>query len=173
MELSEAIKKRHCIRKFRPDEVEQEKVDEILEAAKEAPSAGNLQARDFIIVRNPETRRELANAASQNFISEAPLVIVVCANPSKSGAKYGLRGEELYCIQDATISAQNILLMVFSLGLGACWVGAFDENSVRDILGIPAGIRPIAIIPVGYPAEEPITPPKRIDAHEERWFLSF
>jgi len=170
MELSEAIRKRHCIRRFKPDEIEEEKVGKILEAAKEAPSAGNLQARDFIIVRDPETRRELVSAAfSQGFISEAPLVIIVCANPDKSGAKYGSRGGELYCIQDATISAQNILLVVNSLGLGACWVGAFDENSVREILGIPDGIKPVAIIPIGYPDEEPLAPPKRIDLHEEHW----
>ena len=170
MELSEAINGRHCVRRFRPDEIEEEKVEGILEAAKEAPSAGNLQARDVIVVRDSDKRRELADAAfSQNFVSEAPLVIVVCANPGKSSAKYGSRGEELYCIQDATAAVQNILLMVHSLGLGACWVGAFDENSVREVLGIPSEIRPVAIIPVGYPAEEPSAPPRNIEVHNEHW----
>ena len=170
MELSEAIRGRHCIRRFRPDEVEEEKVEGILEAAKEAPSAGNLQARDFIVVRDSKKRRELAEAAlSQNSVSEAPLVIVVCANPGKSAAKYGSRGEELYCIQDATAAVQNILLMAHSLGLGACWVGAFDEDSVREVLGIPPEIRPVAIVPVGYPAEEPSAPPGNIEVHNEHW----
>ena len=170
MQLFEAIRGRHCIRRFRPDEVEQDKVERILEAAKEAPSAGNLQARDFIVVRDSEKRRELAKAAlSQNSVSEAPLAIVVCANPGKSTAKYGSRGEELYCIQDATAAVQNILLVVHSLGLGACWVGAFDENSVRKVLGIPPGIRPVAIVPVGYPAEEPSAPPRNIGVHNEHW----
>ncbi|MBU4265686.1 MAG: nitroreductase family protein [Candidatus Altiarchaeales archaeon] len=170
MELSEAINGRHCIRRFRPDEMEEEKVEGILEAAREAPSAGNLQARDFIVVRDSKKRRELAEAAlSQNSVSEAPLVIVVCANPGKSAAKYGSRGEELYCIQDATAAVQNILLAVHSLGLGACWVGAFDENSVREVLGIPSEIRPVAIIPIGYSAEEPSAPPKNMEIHNEHW----
>ncbi len=170
MQLFEAIRGRHCIRRFRPDEIDAEKVEEILEAAKEAPSAGNLQARDFIVVRDSERRRVLADAAlSQNSVSEAPLVIVVCANPGKSAAKYGSRGEELYCIQDATAAAQNILLAVHSLGLGACWVGAFDENSVRKVLGIPSEIRPVAIIPIGYPAEEPSASPRNIEVHNEHW----
>jgi len=170
MELSEAIRGRHCIRRFRPDEVEEKKVERILEAAGEAPSAGNLQARDFIVVRDSEKRRELADAAfSQSFVSEAPLVIVVCANPEKSGVKYGSRGEELYCIQDASVAVQNILLMAHSIGLGACWVGAFDENSVRKVLAIPSEIRPVAIIPIGYPAEEPSAPPRNIEVHNEHW----
>jgi len=170
MELSEAIRGRHCIRRFRPDEVEEEKVERILEAAGQAPSAGNLQARDFIVVRDSKKRRGLAEAAlSQSFVSEAPLVIVVCANPGKSEARYGSRGKELYCIQDASVAVQNILLAAHSLGLGACWVGAFDENSVRGVLGIPSEIRPVAIIPVGYPAEEPSAPPRSPEVHNEHW----
>lgn len=170
MQLFDAIRGRHCVRKFCKKEVEQDKIDLILEAAKEAPSAGNLQAREFILVKDPERRRSLAEAAhSQSSVSEAPLAIVVCANPKKAGVRYGSRGEQLYCIQDASASIQNILLSAHSLGLGACWVGAFDENSVRESLGIPPRTRPVAIIPIGYPAEEPPAPPKAIELHNENW----
>lgn len=170
MELLEIIKNRRCIRKFKSKEIEEDKINRIMEAAKWAPSAGNLQARDFILVRNPETKEKIAEAAlSQNFISEAPVIIVVCANKKKSSWKYGPRGVELYPIQDAAISAQNILLMAYSLGLGSCWVGAFDEDGLGNILNIPEDVRPVAIIPLGYPDESPIAPPRVSDLHNEIW----
>lgn len=170
MELLETIKNRRCIRKFKSKDVEEEKINKILEAANWAPSAGNLQARDFILVRNSEIKEKIAEAALyQNFINEAPVVIVVCANEKKSSYKYGSRGSELYCIQDATISAQNIMLTAYSLGLGSCWVGAFDENRIREILNIPEYVRPVAIIPIGYPDEIPRAPPRSLDLHEDKW----
>ena len=150
-------------------DVEEEKISEIVKAAKWAPSAGNLQARDLILVREPKTREQLAKAAfSQMFILKAPLVFIVCANMEKSSQVYGLRGE-LYSIQDATASIQNMLLALHSLGLGCCWIGAFDSGRVREILNIPAKIRPIALMPVGYPDEEPQTPSRSLDLHKEKW----
>jgi nitroreductase len=91
----------------------------------------------------------------QTFIEEAPAVIVVCANENRSSQRYGVRGKTLYCIQDTAAAIQNIHLAAYSLGLGTCWVGAFKEEEAREILKIPQGIRPVAIIPVGYPAEAP------------------
>jgi len=170
MDVLDAIKERRSIRRFKSVDMEWDKLDKILEAAKWAPSAGNLQARDIIVVRNKETREEIAKAAlSQDFIADAPVVLVVCANRGKSGSRYGYRGEQLYCIQDATASIQNILLSAFSLGLGSCWVGAFDDNRLREILHIPHGVDPIAIIPIGHPDEIPSAPPRRLDMHEEVW----
>lgn len=155
---------------FSSRSVEGQKLDELLEAAKWAPSAGNMQARDFILVREQKTKEEIAKAAlNQGFISEAPLVIIACANKRKSSKKYGSRGESLYSIQDATIAVQNILLVAHSIALGSCWVGAFDEEKVKEILEIPEGVRPIAIVPIGYPAEDPTPPTRRIDVHEEGW----
>jgi len=167
--IAELIRNRRSIRRFETREIEEEQVERILDAAKWAPSAGNLQARNFILVRNSRKKAELAEAAlSQEFISDAPLVIVVCANEKKSSERYGSRGE-LYSIQDATASIQNILLTVHSLGLGACWVGAFDESKVKKILKIPRGVRPVAILPIGYPAESPPAPPRSMDIHQESW----
>jgi len=113
-------------------------------------------------VRKLRIKRRLVEAAlDQVFIEEAPVVIVVCANEVRSSQGYGVRGETLYCIQDTAAAIQNIHLTAYSLGLGTCWVGAFREQEAREILKIPHVIRPVAIIPVGYPAEVPTAPSRR------------
>jgi len=156
MDVFEAIKGRRSIRAYRNMDVSQEIVEKLIEAARWAPSAGNIQPWEFIIVRNPETKRRLAEAAlRQSFIEEAPVVIVVCADEERSARGYGTRGRTLYCIQDTAAAIQNIHLAAYALGLGTCWVGAFREDEARKILNIPEGVRPVAIIPVGYPAESP------------------
>lgn len=161
MDVFEAIRLRRSIRAFTEEDVSDEIVEKVLEAAIWAPSAGNLQPWEFVVVRRPDIKRELARAAlGQTFIEEAPVVIVVCANEVRSGSIYGSRGINLYCIQDTAAAIQNMLLAVCALGLGACWVGAFHEEEVRRILKVPRGVRPVAIIPIGYPAEKP-SPPRR------------
>ncbi|MBC7131114.1 nitroreductase family protein [Candidatus Bathyarchaeota archaeon] len=162
MEVFEAIKGRRSVRSFRETPVSDDIVKQLIDAARWAPSAGNIQPWEFIIVRKPEIKHRLAEAAlGQFFIEEAPVVIVVCANELRSAQGYGMRGRTLYCIQDTAAATQNIHLAAYSMGLGTCWVGAFREEEVRHILGIPQGIRPVAIIPVGYPAEKPIYPGRR------------
>lgn len=108
-------------------------------------------------------KRLVEAALGQTFIEEAPVVIVVCANEDRSTQGYGVRGKTLYCIQDtaAAAAAQNIQLTAYSLGLGTCWIGAFREEEARETLKIPHGIRPVAIIPVGYPAESPSSRSRR------------
>jgi len=156
MDVLEAIKGRRSIRAFKSQAVSTEIVERLIDAARWAPSAGNIQPWEFIIIRNPEIKRNLAKAAlNQSFIEEAPVVIVVCADEIRSSQGYGVRGKTLYCIQDTAAATQNIHLAAYSLGLGTCWVGAFNEEEVRKILEIPQGVRPVAIIPVGYPAEKP------------------
>jgi len=88
-------------------------------------------------------------------------VIVVCANENRSSQGYGARGKTLYCIQDTAAAIQNILLFAYSIGLGTCWIGAFREEEARAVLKIPSGIRPVAIIPVGYSAETPLPRSRR------------
>jgi nitroreductase len=156
MDVLEAIKGRRSIRAFRNKDVPAVIVEELIDAARWAPSAGNIQPWKFIVVRKPRIKRRLVRAAlGQMFIEEAPVVIVVCVNEERSSQGYGVRGETLYCIQDAAAAIQNIHLTAYSLGLGTCWVGAFREEETREILKIPRGTRPVAIIPVGYPAEVP------------------
>jgi nitroreductase len=156
VEVFEAIQGRRSIRAFESREVPEELVERLIEAARWAPSAGNIQPWEFIIVRKQEIKRKLAEAALwQSFIEEAPVVIVVCADEVRSTQGYGMRGKTLYCIQDTAAAIQNIHLAAYSMGLGTCWVSAFREDEARKVLKTPAGIRPVAIIPVGYPAETP------------------
>ncbi|MCK4458049.1 MAG: nitroreductase family protein [Thermoplasmata archaeon] len=155
MEVKTAIRERRSIRAFKTDPVAEEVVIELIELANMAPSAGNLQAREFIAVRDDKTKEALAAAAlNQMFISEAPVCIVVCVNYERI-AHYGERGRELYVFHDTGAAIQNILLAVHDMGLGAVWVGAFDEDPVKRILNLPEHIRPVAIVPVGHPVEQP------------------
>lgn len=154
MEVFESIISRRSVRNYEKKDVPNELIGQILEAAVNAPSAGNMQPWEFIVVKDIEIKRELASAAlRQRHVSEAPVVIVVCANPEKSADKYGERGKSLYCIQDTAAAIENMLLTANSLGLGTCWVGAFDEDSIKNILGIPQKLKPVALITVGFPRE--------------------
>jgi len=162
MELSEAIRGRRSIRAFKPDDVSGNDVEELIEAATSAPSAGNIQPWEFIIVTKPEMKRKLVEAAwGQSFIEQVPVVIVVCANEDRSAQRYGERGKSLYCLQDTAAAIQNMLLTAYSSGLGTCWIGAFKEDRVKDVMKIPAGVKPVAIVPVGYPAASPSPRRKR------------
>lgn len=162
MDFWEVIKKRHCVRRFQDKAVEKEKIEKILYAATSAPSAGNVQDWRFIIVQSKSKRFELSEAAlGQEQVVEAPVVIVICSNLDEIFGRYGERGAELYSIQNAAAATQNLLMAATDLGLGACWVGAFDEEKVKKILDLSGHYRPLAIIPLGYPAEEPETHPKK------------
>jgi nitroreductase len=162
MDVLEAIKERRSIRAFKDEDVPAEVVEKLIDAARWAPSAGNIQPWEFIIIRKPEIKKRLAEAAlDQSFIEEASVVIVVCANENRSSEGYGVRGKTLYCIQDTAAAIQNVLLAAYSFGLGTCWIGAFKEEEAREILKIPYGTRPVAIIPVGYSTETPLPRNKR------------
>jgi nitroreductase len=163
MDVFEAIKGRRSIRAFERRDVSDEDVARLIDAAMWAPSAGNIQPWEFVIVRKPDAKRRLVEAAwEQSFIEEADVVIVVCANENRSSQRYGDRGKSLYCIQDTAAAIQNIHLAANSLGLGTCWIGAFKEEEVRQTLNVPQGIRPVAIVPVGYAAESPSPRNKRL-----------
>jgi nitroreductase len=156
MELSEAIRGRRSIRAFKKQNVPEETVEKLIDAAGWAPSAGGIQPWEFVIVKEPAVKKKLAQAAvNQAFVEEAPVVIVVCANEKRSSMGYGFRGKTLYCIQDTAAATQNILLTAHSLGLGTCWVGAFNEGEAREAVNAPDGIRPVAMVPVGYANEVP------------------
>jgi len=160
MEILKIIKERRSIRKFQKKEIPEEIIDELIEALIWAPSAGNLQSRKFYFVFNQEIKEKLAEAAfGQDSISKAPLVIAVCLDEDISH-HYGERGKNLYGICDVAVAVQNLMLLSQEEGLGTCWIGSFDEKEVSKILNLPKNLRPIAIIPVGYPAEKPSPPPR-------------
>jgi len=151
-----ALKSRRSCRSFLQKPVEFEKLTAIMEAGHYAPSAGNLQDWKFILVTDKGLRDEIAaHCMEQYWMAHAPVMIVVCSNLERTEAHYGLRGKRLYSIQSCAAAIENMLLAAHALGLGACWVGAFDEEFISSLLGIPESARPQAIIPIGYPAEDP------------------
>ena len=162
MELFEAIESRQSVRAYQPTEVEADKLEMILSAANQAPSAGNLQAYEIFLIRDGRVKRALARAAlDQDFVAQAPVVLVFCAHPARSAVRYGRRGRELYCVQDATIAAAYAQLAATALGLATCWVGAFEDQQVRQAIGAPSALRPVVILPLGYPAESPLRTSRR------------
>jgi nitroreductase len=149
--MDKIFQDRHSVRSFQDKEISKKDLTEILEAANSAPSAGNLKAREIIIVKDQKIRDELAEAAlGQDFVAEAPLVLVFFAVPEHSERKYGQRGRNLYTLQDATIAASFAWLQAVILGLAACWVGAFDDDEVKKIFKTKDDWQPVAIMPIGY-----------------------
>lgn len=172
MDLKNAIQKRHSIRSYSNEHPSKDIIHELIEYANLAPSAGNLQARDFIIVDEKKVKEKLCAAAlDQKFIIEAPYNIVVCANLNRI-APYGNRGLDFYSIQDSAAAVEHILLLAVNYGLDTCWVGAFNDNEVANTLKLPTYIRPVAIIPIGY-AKEKATSRSRFDTkkliHYNKW----
>ena len=165
MDVLRAIKERRSIRRFHSRQIEEHKVELLKEALIWAPSAGNLQSRRFYFIYNQRIKDALTRAAlGQHFISEAPLVVVGCAD-LRIYSYYSERGTELYCIQDVACSVENLMLLAHDIGLGSVWVGAFDERRVISALNMEDHLRPLAIVPVGYPAERPL-PPQRVSPQE-------
>ncbi len=163
MDAFECIQKRRSVRRFLDVPVEMEKIGKILNAGRLAPSAGNLQNWGFIIVNDPGNKKAVAEAClRQMWMSAAPVLIVVCAQSEKSSKFYGLRGERLYNIQNCSAAAENMLLAATALDLGSCWVGAFEEDMLSTVCGIPAEARPQMVIAIGYAAEKPNMPTKHI-----------
>jgi nitroreductase len=148
--------RRHSIRAYKDRPIERWKLRQILDTVNSAPSAGNLQAYEVFTIFNKEKKLQLAEAAhGQEFIAEAPVVFVFAANPSRSAARYGKRGKELYSVQDATIAASYAQLSATALELGSVWIGSFDEKSVLKVLDQEIEVRPVVIMPIGYGAEDP------------------
>jgi nitroreductase len=162
MQFSEVIDRRRSICAFRASAIEEQRINAILATAQSAPSAGDLQAYGIVVATDAETKALLAKAAlGQQFIAEAPVVLVFFADMRRSKAKYGSRGAELFCLQDATIAAAYAQLAATQEKLGSCWVGAFVDNEVSEALGAPAHLRHVALMPLGYAAEMPERPPRR------------
>ncbi len=156
MDLLEIIKNRRSIRTYKKQDLPHGTVEKLLEAARWAPSAGNVQPWAFVVASSLEMKQHLSTAAfGQKHLEEASIVIVVCADEGRAEQSYGVRGKSLFCLQDTAAAIQNIMLTAYSLGLGSCWIGAFKEGEVRTVISAPKGMRPVALIPVGYPNEAP------------------
>jgi len=152
MDVLATISQRRSVRAYKAVEVEEEKLKKILEAARLSPSASNRQDWKFIGIRNKETKKKLAKAAfGQSFIGEAPTVIAACATEPMGVMACG---QPTYTV-DVSIACAFMILQAYELGLGTCWIGAFQEDEVKKILEIPKSVRVVAMIPLGYPDEDP------------------
>jgi len=158
MDVFKAIKNRRSIRKYKTTEIEEEKLEKILETARIAPSASNRQKWKFIIVKDQEKRAELVNAAhGQRFVEQAPITIVACSTEPE---RIMPCGQHAYTV-DLSIAVSFMILEATELGLGTCWLGAFDEEAVKNVLDIPEEIRVPAMFTVGYADEDPAPRPRK------------
>jgi nitroreductase len=143
MDVFDAIKKRRSIRNYKPTPVPKEKLEKILEAARLAPSASNVQPRHFIVVTDTERREALATGMFARFLKQTPMVIVACGDEKKSPKWYAI---------DVAIAVENMVLAATGEDLGTCWIGSFDETKVRNVLKIPENLRVVVLLAVGYPS---------------------
>ncbi len=168
------VKRRSMIRAYKSDPVPEGKIQRLLKYAVHAPSAGNLQPWEFIVVKSPETRAKLAKAAfDQTSIATAPVIIATCADIQRAGSKYGARGS-FYSLVDTAFASLLILLGAVEQGLGACFVGSYNPDEVTKLFALPDHVRPVGLITVGYPAESPRkpgTPKLELSklVHTEKW----
>jgi nitroreductase len=168
------VKHRGMVRTYKTDPVPEEKIQRLLQYAVRAPSAGNLQPWEFIVVKNPDVRTQLTKAAmNQNAVATAPVTIVTCADIQRMGSQYGARGS-FFSLVDASFASLLILLGAVEQDLGACFIGSYTPEEVAKVLGLPPHVRPVGLITIGYPAERPQKPKnKKIPlsklVHTDKW----
>ncbi|MCL2478173.1 MAG: nitroreductase family protein [Treponema sp.] len=165
--------KRNSVRNFKTDDIPAENIQHLLEAARAAPSGGNCQPWHFYVIRDKALKQKIHDrSCKQDFILNAPVFFIICIDPERSAARYGDRGKNLYSIQDTAAAIENLLLCAVDEGLAACWCGAFDETALSEILELKNGLRPVAVIPVGYAVSEPAKRSRR-PVEEITTFIGF
>ena len=153
MEFFNVIEQRHSVRSYRPDPVEPEKLQQVLEAAQLAPTACNLQEFKMIVIKTSGYQGELKKIYSREWFTEAPYVLCVCSIPSKTWVR---KDRKNYSDVDAAIVMEHIILAATALGLGTCWIGAFDAQAAREVLELDGSWEPVALTPLGYARENPV-----------------
>lgn len=162
MDFDKVLQERHCTRKFIKKDVSFHKVISIIEAASLAPYAGNINSLRIVIVNDEKIKAQLVDAsAGQQFLNEVPYVLVVCSDTRQTVRSYGKKADA-YIRQQAGAAIENMFLKTIDLGLDTCWVGAFDDGTVRRVLHIPDYCNIEALLPIGYSAE------KKLKKHAER-----
>jgi nitroreductase len=158
MNTLEAISRRRSIRSFTDEPVSDEALQQVLEAGRLAPSGSNRQEWVFVVVRDSARRQALAEACHrQKFVGQAPVVIVVCATDAERKMSSGLQGAAV----DTSIAVDHMTLAATELGLGTCWIGAFDAAEVGAIVRLPSGAVAAHVLPLGHPAESPAPRPRK------------
>lgn len=152
MDFFELVQKRYSVRAYKPDPVADDKLHQVLEAARLAPTASNRQPFQIIVIHTAGREAELRRIYGKSWFAQAPLLIAICAIPAQSWIR---RDGKNYADVDVTIAMDHLILAATNLGLGTCWVAAFDPAAAREVLHLPAGVEPIAFTPLGYPADQP------------------
>jgi len=152
MEFNEVIRQRYSVRSYRPDPVPEDKLNRILEAARLAPSASNLQPYKIIVISTRGREAELRRIYARDWFVQASLVICLVAVPARAWKR---RDGKNYAEVDTAIAMDHLILAAANEGLGTCWIGAFDSQAAREILGLPEDTEPVALTPLGYPADSP------------------
>jgi nitroreductase len=170
MDFQKLIRARYSVRAYRTDPVEDTKLGQVLEAAQLAPTADNRQPFQLVVLKTAGRERELRRIYDKSWFVQAPLIIAACGLPSQNWVRKQ-DGKNLNDV-DVAIVMDHLILAAADLGLGTCWIAAFDPAAARDILGLPADVEPVAFTPLGYPADQP-RPKKRKSLGElvryERW----
>ena len=152
MDVHKAIQSRRSIRGYDPRDVEEVKLMKVLESGRLSPSAGNRQERRFIVIRDAKKRQSLSEAArNQRFVAQAPVVIAACSVETE----YTMSCGQLAYPIDTAIAVDHMTLSAVEEGLGTCWIGAFDEKKVKEILNVPDNVRVVALLTLGYPSAIP------------------
>ncbi len=162
MEFKELVQTRYSVRAYKPDPVEEEKLQQVLEAARLAPTAVNRQPFRLLVLRTGGREEELQRIYSRRWFTQAPLIICICTVPEEAWVRQDGRK---YIDVDAAIAMDHLILAARSLGLGTCWIADFDLAAARDVLGLPDDVEPLVFTPLGYPAAEP-RPKRRKDLAE-------
>jgi len=164
MDLDKAIKTRHSVRRFKNKSPNWRDIIKAIDLARLAPSAGNIHSIRFIVVTEDEKLRELAEACQQDFVGTAKYVVVICTDPAETIRHYGERGKK-YCTQQTGAAIENFLLKLTELKLATCWVGAFADEQVKQILQIPENCEVEALFPIGYemPPKSKQKPKRKLD----------
>jgi len=169
MDFSELIKERYSVRAYKPDPVEGDKLNQVLEAARLAPTAANRQPFQLVVIHTAGREAELQRIYRRKWFVDAPIVICACGIPERNWVR--MDGKN-YNYVDVAIVMDHLVLQAADLGLGTCWIAAFDPAAARQVLNLPDGVEPIAFTPLGYPADKP-RPKKRklLDelVHYQRW----
>jgi len=169
MEFSELIRARYSVRAYKPDPVEEEKLHQVLEAAQLAPTAANRQPFQLIVIHTAGAEADLRRIYARPWLTQAPLIVCICSVPAQGWVRVDGKN---YADVDVAIAMDHLVLAATNLGLGTCWIAAFDPASARQVLGLPDGVEPIAFTPLGYAVGQP-GPKQRKELDElvryERW----
>jgi nitroreductase len=169
VDFTAVVKTRYSVRAYKPDPIGEQKLQQVLEAARLAPTATNRQAFQFIVMHTEGRKEELKRIYDKDWLLGAPVVVCACGIPADNWVR---KDGKNYNDVDVAIAMDHLILAATDAGLGTCWIGAFDAQATKEVLGLPEGVEPIALTPLGYPADEPRLK-KRKDLSElvryERW----